>query len=232
LEETIFEARRRVFETGLESERNVATLSEKEFQALQGQGASLKRQEDSIQRQAENQRSLQAKGLTVSSREFDLDRILADVEVKQRDLESRAFRAQQARGRAEAAANNAENRRREEIASELQQVQAKLGELWQQAQTVHAIATEAERVPSKNRALTFNIVRKDLEGGSETEIAASESTPIRPGDVLRVHFGSDQPYSTGPGSSAFKPGTLGGAPGGPNSFAGPAGHGMTPLARF
>jgi hypothetical protein len=50
--------------------------------------------------------------------------------------------------------------------------------------------------------------------------------------VLRVHFGSDQPYSTGPGSSAFKPGTLGGAPGGPNSFAGPAGHGMTPLARF
>jgi exopolysaccharide production protein ExoF len=232
LEETIFEARRRVFETGLESERNVVTLSEKEFQALQGQGASLKRQEDSIQRQAENQRSLQAKGLTVSSREFDLDRILADVEVKQRDLESRAFRAQQDRGRAEAAAHNAENRRREEIASELQQVQAKLGELWQQAQTAQAIATEAERVPGKNRAFTFNIVRKDLESGSETEITASESTPIRPGDVLRVHFGSDQPYSTGPGRSAFKTGALGGAPRGPNSFTGPAGHGMTPLARF
>ena len=212
LEETIFEARRRAFETALESERNAATLLEKELEAHQGQGASLKRQADGIQRQVENQRNLQAKGLALSGREFDLDRILADVEVKQRDLESRALRAQQDRGRAEAAALNAENRRREEIASELQQVQAKLAELWQQVRTAQPITTEAERVPGKNRAFTFNIVRKNLESGSETEITATESTPILPGDVLRVHFGSDQPYSPGPGRSAFKTGALEGAP--------------------
>jgi len=229
LEQNIFEARRRAFETGLESEKNVAALSEKELQALEGQGASLKRQADSIQHQVENQRNLQAKGLSVSGREFDLDRILAEVEVKQRDLESRSFRAQQDRGRAEAAAQNAENRKREEIASELQQVQAKLGELGQQAQTARAVATEAERVPGKNRAYTFSIVRKDLESESETEIAANESTPIQPGDVLRVHLGTDQPYAAGPGKSAFETGR---APRAPNSFADPAGQGRTPLARF
>ena len=211
LEETIFEARRRAFETGLETERKVVTLLEKESQAHQGQDASLKRQADGLQRQVENQRNLQSRGLAIAGREIDLDRILADVEVKQRDLESRALRAQQDRGRAEAAALNAENRRREEIASGLQQVQAKLAELWQQVETAQAITTEAERVPGKNRAFTFNIVRKNPENGTETEIAATESTPIRPGDVLRVNFGN-QPYSPGPARSAFKTGALGGAP--------------------
>jgi len=211
LEETIFEARRRAFETGLETERKVVTLLEKESQAHQGQDASLKRQADGLQRQVENQRNLQSRGLAIAGREIDLDRILADVEVKQRDLESRALRAEQDRGRAEAAALNAENRRREEIASGLQQVQAKLAELWQQVETAQAITTEAERVPGKNRAFTFNIVRKNPENGTETEIAATESTPIRPGDVLRVNFGN-QPYSPGPARSAFKTGALGGAP--------------------
>jgi protein involved in polysaccharide export with SLBB domain len=230
LEQTIFEARRRAFETGLESERNAATLSEKELHVLEGQGASLKSEADSIQHQVDNQRNLQAKGLSVSGRELDLERILAEVEVKQRDLESRSLRAQQDRGRAEAAAHNAEDRKREEIASELQQVQAKLAELrQQQEQTARAVAIEAERVPGKNRAYTFSIIRKDLESGSETEITASESTPIQPGDVLTVHLGSDQPYSTGPGRSALETGR---APRGPDSLAGPAGHGTTPLARF
>ena len=87
-----------------------------------------------------------------------------------------------------------------------------LAELWQQVRTAQPITTEAERVPGKNRAFTFNIVRKNLESGSETEITATESTPILPGDMLRVHFGSDQPYSPGPGRSAFKTGALEGAP--------------------
>jgi polysaccharide biosynthesis/export protein ExoF len=185
LEETLFEARRRAFLAALEAQKRLVALYERESLTVQAQAESLRRNEEATQRQGESLRSLQARGLATMGREFDIDRLLADVTVRRQELDAKAIRLQQERVKADAAMQEAEARRRQEVAADLQALQGLMDDLDQRLVVADRALAGAERVGQPGEP-AFKIVRQRPEVGQQSEIAASAFTPLQPGDILVV----------------------------------------------
>jgi polysaccharide export outer membrane protein/exopolysaccharide production protein ExoF len=118
-------------------------------------------------------------------REFDIDRLLADVTVRRQELDAKAIRLQQERVKADAAMQEAEARRRQEVAADLQALQGLMDDLDQRLVVADRALAGAERVGQPGEP-AFKIVRQRPEVGQQSEIAASAFTPLQPGDILVV----------------------------------------------
>jgi len=187
LEGTIFDARRRAFTTSIAAQKKLIDLYGQEIQALKAQAESLERHRDSTKQQADNLRSLQARGLATMGREFDIDRMLADVAIRKQELDAKSLRLQQELVKAENATQEADARRRQDIAGELQTLQATLDDFEQKLLIADQTLNEAESMPSRGQRPAFKLVRQDASS-TETEIVATSATPLQPGDILIVQF--------------------------------------------
>jgi exopolysaccharide production protein ExoF len=190
LEEALFDSRRSALATNLSTQGNLIDLYAKEVAAIQGQAASLKRHEEATQRQGENLRSLQARGLATLGREFDIDRLLAEVTMRKQDLDARAVRLQQERVRAEDSIQKAKSERRQEIASELQALQASADDLAQRLDIARRTRAEAEQTARRMETRSFTILRQRAADAEDVELQATASTLLKPGDVLIVRTAS------------------------------------------
>jgi protein involved in polysaccharide export with SLBB domain len=187
LEGTIFDARRRAFTTSIVAQKRLIDLYREEILALKAQAESLERHRDSTKQQADNLRSLQARGLATMGREFDIERMLADVAIRRQELDAKSLRLQQELVKAESATQEAEARRRQEIAGELQTLQATLDDFEQKLLIADQTLSDADLMPSRGQRHAFKLVRQDASG-AETEIVATSATPLQPGDILIVQF--------------------------------------------
>ncbi|WP_162820754.1 polysaccharide biosynthesis/export family protein [Microvirga calopogonii] len=185
LESTIFDARRRAFSTSINVQKKLIDLYGQEILALKAQAESLERHRDATRQQAENLRSLQARGLATMGREFDIDRMFADVAIRKQELDAKSLRLQQELVKAENATQEVDARRRQEIAAELQTLQGTLDEFEQRLLLADQTLTETELRPSGSQHPAFTLIRQDASG-KETEIAAMTATPLQPGDILIV----------------------------------------------
>ena len=192
LEATVFEARKRAFRAAFDGQLRLVNLYDQETLAMAAQGESLKRHEEATRRQGENLRSLQSKGLATMGREYDIDRMLAEVLVRQQELGARSIKLQQDRVRAEDAVQQAEARRKQEIATELQGLQATLDDLDQRLLLADRTLSSSDPILNGQRP-AFKLLRQDRSSGSETEFSADGSTQLRPGDVLVVQVGHSVP---------------------------------------
>lgn len=187
LEEALFDARRATFASNASAQANLLDLFAKEIVSLQGQTASLKRHEETTQRQGDNLRSLQARGLATLGREFDIDRLLAEVEIRKQDVESRIIRLEQERVRTGDSMQKAKAQRRQEAATEMQALRSEEGELMQRLSSLQRIQAEAAQTAGQGQA-RFSVFRQSA-AGEETETPVSFTTPLQPGDVLLVRVG-------------------------------------------
>jgi polysaccharide biosynthesis/export protein ExoF len=193
LEGTIFDARRRAFSTSISAQKKLIDLYGQEILALKAQAESLERHRDATKQQADNLRSLQSRGLATMGREFDIDRMLADVAIRKQELDAKSLRLQQELVKAETATQEADARRKQDIATELQTLQGTVDDLEQKLLLADQTLTGTELSSSRNQRPSFKLVRQDASGG-ETELVATTSTPLQPGDILIVQFA--QPEQT------------------------------------
>ena len=185
LEGTLFDARRRAFSTSVSAQQKLINLYEQEVVALKGQAESLDRHRDATKQQADNLRSLQTRGLATMGREFDIDRMLADVTVRKQELDSKSLKLQQELVKAENATQEADARRRQDIATELQSLQGTLDDLDERLLLADQTLNGQDVSSSRNQRPGFKLVRQNA-AGEDTEIAATTSTPLKPGDILIV----------------------------------------------
>jgi polysaccharide biosynthesis/export protein ExoF len=206
LEGTIFDARRRAFSTSMSAQKKLIDLYGQEILALKAQAESLERHRDATRQQADNLRSLQARGLATMGREFDIDRMLADVAIRKQELDAKSLRLQQELVKAENTTQEADARRRQDIAGELQTLQGTLDDFEQKLLLADQTLSEAELMPSRSQRPAFKLVRQDASG-NETEIVATTATALQPGDILIVQFA--QPVRTNVANRAAETGSTG-----------------------
>jgi exopolysaccharide production protein ExoF len=144
------------------------------------------------------------KGLAVASREFALERIVADLESKSLDIETARLRAIQEAGKADRDSNDLVNDRAARIAVDLREARATLEQLEAKLRTANDLVREAavaaplmvlDRSASLSEKPAFVIVRKS--DGTSRDISADEGTMVQPGDVVRIESSSSANVSIG-----------------------------------
>ncbi|MBB4482785.1 polysaccharide export outer membrane protein [Rhizobium etli] len=160
----------------------ISTLEEK----LTGADDNIKSVEDQLL----SVKSLVQKGLTVSSRQLDLERLLTTYRSDKLDLVTAVMRGRQAISETTRNLEGLYDARRSEVAIEAQSERASLDQLKMKRDTTQKLLIEdlgsndgienlAEDLP-----LTFSVTRRN--GAQIDQFQASETTTLAPGDVVRV----------------------------------------------
>lgn len=202
-EDMIFQAR------GKELARQVASLNE--LRDLLGQEIKVleQKQQASDDAIAMTEKELKAvtalvqKGVVVTSRQSDLERELSSLRSEKLDQITAMMRARQSIAEATRNIDGLRDRQRTEVATTLQAERASLQgteikrEMTEELLLQFLSADKIARDSSGEKALVFSIAR--MTDGSLTEIEATESTRLVPGDVVTVKSaeGGIDPRATG-----------------------------------
>lgn len=160
----------------------ISTLEEK----LTGADDNIK----SVNDQLVSVKSLVQKGLTISSRQMDLERLLTTYRSDKLDLVTAVMRGRQAISETTRNLEGLYDARRSEVATEAQSERASLDQMKMKRETTQKLLIEdlgsndgikslAEDLP-----LTYSVTRRS--GGKIDQFQASETTTLEPGDVVRV----------------------------------------------
>jgi polysaccharide export outer membrane protein len=155
-------------------------------QKLKGSDDNIK----SVEGQLGNVKSLVERGLAVSSRQLDLERLLTTYRSDRLDLVTAIMRGRQAISETTRNLEGLYDTRRSEVAAELQSEQAKLDQLKLAREKTQKLLLDELSIAdgSRNRGeeppLTFTVSRRD--DGQINQFPAFETTTLVPGDVVRV----------------------------------------------
>jgi protein involved in polysaccharide export with SLBB domain len=209
-ETAVMNARRDALRSQLAANAELKTLFSKEIDSLEQKVAVQDKQIALARRELKNISTLVEKGLVVSSREFTLERTVADLESKMLDYATATLRARQEISKADRNGTDLKAQRKATIVTELQETNAALDQLQARLATAESLANEAirttprltpDRSPQTAQRYSFWIVRRN--GGNSVKIAADEDTVVKPGDVVRVEQVAGEDLSTiGPSLSA------------------------------
>jgi polysaccharide export outer membrane protein len=189
-ERVIFQARASALERQSTALVELRDLLKAEIDALE---EKLKGSDDNIQsveEQLVSVKTLVEKGLTITSRQMDLERLLNTYRSDKLDLVTAIMRGRQAINETTRNLEGLSDTRRNEVASEVQSEKANLDQLRLKRDTTQQLLLE-ELASSGNvnergeeLPLTFTVSRRD--NGQVAEFQASETTELAPGDVVRV----------------------------------------------
>ena len=136
--------------------------------------------------------ALVSKGLAVTSREFGLERTLADLESKLLDYTTAVLRARQEISKAERAADDLKAERKAKIVAEKQDTEAQIDQSKARLATALSLINEAtvatpqlllDKLPAKPTTV-FSIIRRVV--GNSVKSVVDDTAMIEPGDVVQV----------------------------------------------
>lgn len=197
-EDALFASRRKAARSQLDLLKQSRVLLDEELRTLSAKAVTQQRQQDLIRRELNNINSLIAKGLTVSPRQLAVEQNLAQSESQALDLTLATARAKQEIGRIDRAAADLENQREIDVGRELRETQLSLKQTDDRIAALRALIHEstalAPRLQNQQEKqlarMRFSVQRR--QGGSVAEIAIDETSPILPGDILRIERASLQ----------------------------------------
>ncbi|MBZ9821504.1 polysaccharide biosynthesis/export family protein [Mesorhizobium sp. CA4] len=199
-ESRIFAVRKEAMMTQLRSLRELRDFLEKELESLQQQLTFRDKQIQLIQKELEGVSTLVQKGLAVAPRELNLEGTVAQMQGDRLAAETSLLRVRQEMSKTDIEILNLNNQHASGIAEALRETQSQLNEVTTKADTasqlLHETAVTAPALLAlKERAERakpiFKIVR--TTGSGSEELAAEETTPIKPGDTVKVEIPPPQP---------------------------------------
>jgi polysaccharide export outer membrane protein/exopolysaccharide production protein ExoF len=131
----------------------------------------------------------------VAPRELSLERTLAQIQSDRLAAETSLLRARQEISRTDISILELRNRRANEVAETLRETQTQLNEITRKADTAVQLLHESEitapallamRTRSQRAQPIYKIVR--TTGSGTTEFIADETTPIEPGDSVKIEI--------------------------------------------
>lgn len=190
-ERAILKADRSALEQKIQSQRGLKDILDREIRSLTLQIEAESKQLDFVQKEATKIRALGERGLAQGSRILDLERNIAQITGSRQAIETQIIRARQEIHRAEQ--RGAEERSAElvRLRKELQTATDRLNEVTEQLRMNAQLVAEAEVAGPRaaleseaNETHKFSIVRE--EDGSPKEFAVTETSEVRPGDIVKV----------------------------------------------
>jgi len=197
-----------------EALEKVTSLYKREIDSLNGQLGALTQEREAINEQLKQLRALSAKGLALSPTLFTLERSFAQVANEQMNVGTAIVRAHESITLAEQQARERSFKRSRDTEKELQQTKDELVEVRGRIRTEGDLLTEAqisapaearERLAERTQQSSFVLIRKDRE--TTREIAADESTPVLPDDIIKVPMIRAKPYASDGPTNLSRAGT-------------------------
>jgi polysaccharide biosynthesis/export protein ExoF len=203
-ETAVMNARRDALRSQLAANAELKNLFSKEIESLEQKIAVQDKQIALARRELKNVGTLVEKGLAVSSREFALERTVADLESKMLDYTTATLRARQEISKAERDATDLKADRKAKIVTEIQETEAALDQLKARLAMAQSLANEAtttapqlalDRSLQTAQRFSFWIVRRN--GSNAVKIAVDENAAVEPGDMVRVEQAAGDDRSAG-----------------------------------
>jgi len=195
-EESIFKARRTAVDTQVNTLNQLKAYLVSEIDALAQQVELKKGEHATVKQELGNVTTLVEKGLSVSGRQFSLERLSAQLSSDQLQLETALLKAKQEISRTEVAIDETINNRAIEVASLLRATEAELEDTLVRYKTEEKLLYDSEivfprlvtsrRQDSAKNEPKYSIVRV-IDGASQ-EIAAGETTDVMPGDTIKIEL--------------------------------------------
>ncbi|MBB3593666.1 polysaccharide export outer membrane protein [Rhizobium sp. BK529] len=189
-ERVIFRARASALERQSKALVELRDLLNTEISTLEEKQAGADENIKSVEDQLVSVKTLVEKGLTLSSRQMDLQRLLTTYRADKLDLVTAIMRGRQAISETTRNLEGLADTRRSEIATEAQSERANLDQLKMKRELtqkllIEGLATSADaKNPGDELPLTFTVSRRN--DGQIKQFPASETTALEPGDVVRV----------------------------------------------
>jgi paraquat-inducible protein B len=202
-ETAVMNARRDALQSQLAANAELRALFSKEIESLEQKIAVQDKQIALARRELKNVGTLVEKGLAVSSREFALERTVADIESKMLDYTTATLRARQEVSKADRDATDLKAEHKATIVAEMRETEAALDQLKARLATAQSLANEATNIAPQlalDRSVhaaqrhSYWIVRGN--GLNAVKIAADENAVVEPGDVVRVEQVTGEDLST------------------------------------
>ena len=190
-ESALMKSRRERYELQLKALAELRELLESEVKSLAQKAETQKEQLALAQRDRERISRLSEQGLATSQRRLSIEERTADVESTLLDIDTASLRAKQDISKANQDEINLRNDWEAQRAKELQDTEAELEKLDLELTTSRqlmseALAQSAEALKFDASKATINyIVVREGEDGPE-EMPVDETTPLKPGDVVKV----------------------------------------------
>lgn len=172
-------------------ERN-RSLYESEIEAISRQIQANKAQYDSVGKELKDVKDLVARGLTTITRQMNLERMQAQLEMNEQGFQTLILRSRQGISQADQKMFDLKSERNANLTAELQRTRLDIDDIGIKFETNQSLLVEAQftaptlvgnsDAPVETRSLT--VVR--VQDGKAETIDADETTELLPGDVLRV----------------------------------------------
>ncbi|MBB3465107.1 polysaccharide biosynthesis/export family protein [Rhizobium sp. BK377] len=180
----------------IEAADDLNRLYTQEIQSLEAKIISQKRQIDLAQQELNNVNSLVSKGLTSNTRQYSVDRGLAEAQSELLDLEIALTKSRQGLNESEREKATIINKRNAENQQELNTINLAINKAGIDMQVAQLLGDQAgysaelARMGAESALLgttkkNFKIVRRN-EDGSYSNIVADENTALLPHDIIEI----------------------------------------------
>ena len=180
-EQVVFTARQQALRAQVDGLGQERVLLDKEIGSLQAKIANADQELTMLKRELANAASLVGRGLEIAPREFNLRQTELEMEGRRLDLDGATLRARQDVVRTETKIADLRDKTRTQTLADQQQTDAELAKI---TGSLEYDALGEPAVGAEKRPPTYSIVRR--EGDDVHEIEASETTPVMPGDTIKV----------------------------------------------
>ncbi len=191
----IFASRRNALKTEIEALEQLKTFLGKGVESLQAQLKTQERERDLTKKELEGVASLVSRGLAVTPRQLELERVISRMEGDRLRLETELLKTRQDISRADISIIEARNKMSNEVTAGLRETQTKLEQAMVKMATADRLLYDSQityprllasrREGSKSQPI-YRIVRRT---GDETkEMQISDSASVQPGDTLKVEI--------------------------------------------
>ncbi len=194
-EVSIFESRRSALKTEIEALEQLKTFLGKGVESLQAQLKAQETERDLTKKELEGVASLVSRGLAVTPRQLELERVLSRMEGDRLRLESELLKTRQDISRADLSIIEARNKMSNEVTAGLRETQTKLEQAIVKMATADRLLYDLEvtyprllasrRQDSKTQP-TYRIVRR--VDGQAKEVPVQDNARIEAGDTLKVEI--------------------------------------------
>ncbi|NEU13489.1 hypothetical protein G3T14_15305 [Methylobacterium sp. BTF04] len=193
-EKSLFLAQREHQQNEVRALQQAITLHEDEILSLKAQRDAADKQRIAVQRELGEVRDNVARGLAPTNRVLPLERTVAQIEREQKELDTQVLRARQQINTAERTIASVHDDRTIVVIRDLLEVQTLIQETNGKLASAERIIQESAAYSGEGSGgasdppvrFAFAIVR--VEASETREFEAFETTPVQPGDILKVHL--------------------------------------------
>jgi protein involved in polysaccharide export with SLBB domain len=192
-ERSLLIADRAALEQKIKALAGAKAISEREVASLTSQIESETRQLEYVKKELVKMRSLEERGLTISPRMLDLERLSAQITGARQSLETQILRARQDIHSAEQKIMEVRNAEAVLLKKDIEKTTDDLNETIALAKTQTELLAEAEfstniiALAKEESAIEYRFaIVRETDGGQPSEFLADESTEVAAGDVIKV----------------------------------------------